>query len=469
MLRPWMSVGPVTKILIANRGEIARRIQRTCRELGVADVAVYSEPDADAPFVREAAEAVALGGVTAAESYLRIDALLAAARQTGADALHPGYGFLAENAELARRCAEAGLTFIGPPPDVIEAMGSKIESKRRLAEVGVPQIPSVTLDGEDESGILARGDAIGFPLLVKASAGGGGKGMRVVAKREKLAAAVGAGRREAERAFGDGTVYLERYLEGVRHVEIQIFGDAHGQVVHLYERDCSIQRRHQKILEESPSPGLDPALRQALCDVAVRAGRAIGYVGAGTVEFVLAPDGAFYFLEVNTRLQVEHPVTECVTGLDLVRLQLELARGAALPAQADLPPLSGHAIEARLYAEDPTKGFLPAAGPIDVFEFDPAPGVRVDSGVESGSVVTPYYDPMLAKVIAWAPTRAEAAERLATALATARLGGRNNRALLVRLLRHPAFLAGEADTRFLERHDPKQLGQPLEDTGVGSG
>jgi len=464
-----MSVGPVTKILIANRGEIARRIQRTCRELGVGDVAVYSEPDADAPFVREAAEAVALGGATAAESYLRIDALLAAARQTGADALHPGYGFLAENAELARRCAEAGLTFIGPPPEVIEAMGSKLESKRRLSEVGVPQIPSVTLDGEDESGILARGDDIGFPLLVKASAGGGGKGMRVVAKREKLAAAVGAGRREAERAFGDGTVYLERYLEGVRHVEIQLFGDAHGQVVHLYERDCSIQRRHQKILEEAPSPALDPALRQALCDAAVGAGRAIGYLGAGTVEFILAPDGAFYFLEVNTRLQVEHPVTECVTGLDLVRLQIEVARGAALPAQADLPPLFGHAIEARLYAEDPTKGFLPAAGPIDVFEFGPAPDVRVDSGVESGSVVTPYYDPMLAKVIAWAPTRAEAAEQLATALATARLGGRNNRALLVRLLRHPAFLAGETDTHFLERHDPKQLGRPLEDMGAGSG
>jgi acetyl/propionyl-CoA carboxylase alpha subunit len=455
------ATGPVTKLLIANRGEIARRIQRTCRELGIADVAVYSDPDAEAPFVREAGEAVALGGATAAESYLRIDALLDAARKTGADALHPGYGFLSENAELARRCAEAGLAFIGPSPEVIEAMGSKLESKRRTAAAGVPQLPSLALEGEDEAEMLARGDEIGFPLLVKASAGGGGRGMRVVAEREKLVKAVAAARREAERAFGDGTVYLERYLERARHVEIQIFGDTHGRVIHLYERDCSIQRRHQKILEESPSPALDPTLRQALCDAAVGAGRAIGYEGAGTVEFILAPDGAFYFLEVNTRLQVEHPVTECVTGLDLVRLQIEVARGAALPEQADVPPQRGHAIEARLYAEDPTQGFLPAAGSVDVFEFDLAEGVRVDSGIESGSVVTPYYDPMLAKVIAWAPTRPEAAERLAKALASARLGGRNNRALLVRLLRHEEFLAGETDTHFLERHDPKELGRPL--------
>jgi acetyl/propionyl-CoA carboxylase alpha subunit len=408
---------------------------------------------------------VGLGGASPAESYLRVEKILAAARATGADAVHPGYGFLSENAAFAAACGEAGLVFVGPTPEAIAAMGSKLEAKRRMQAAGVPQLPSREIAAKAKPAALAAlAKELGLPLLVKASAGGGGRGMRVVRDAAGLAEAVASAGREAHSAFGDGTVYLERYLEGARHVEVQIFGDAHGRVIHLYERECSIQRRHQKIVEESPSPAVSGALRDALCKAAVVAGEAIGYRSAGTVEFLLAPSGEFFFLEVNTRLQVEHPVTELVTGLDLVRLQLEVARGAALPAQADVPPQRGHAIEVRLYAEDPQRDFAPATGVLHRFAFDAGEGLRLDSGVEDGSEVSVHYDPMLAKVMAWAETRAEAAAKLAAALARARIHGpRTNRDLLVRILRHPDFLAGATDTHFLERHPPAALGAPLVD------
>jgi acetyl/propionyl-CoA carboxylase alpha subunit len=456
------------KVLIANRGEIARRIARTCREMGIGTVAVFSEPDRGAPFVVEADEAVALGGAAPSESYLRIDKLIEAARRTGADAIHPGYGFLAENAELAERAIAAGLVFIGPPPPVISAMGSKLEAKRRMAEAGVPMLPSGEIPAGTSQSMNAELDRlakeIGLPLLVKASAGGGGKGMRIVREVGELADAVASARREAESAFGDGTVYLERYLEGARHVEVQIFGDTHGNVVHLGERECSIQRRHQKIVEESPCVVLDPTRREAMCDAAVLGGRAIGYVGAGTVEFLFAADGRFYFLEVNTRLQVEHPVTELVTGLDLVRLQIEVAGGARLPRQEDLPRARGHAIEVRLYAEDAERDYLPQTGTLDRFEIEPLPGLRIDTGVETGSVVGVHYDPMLAKVIAWAPSRGEAAAKLARSLERASIHGvRTNRRLLCSILRHGEFLAGRTDTGFLERHPAGVLGRDAYD------
>ncbi len=451
------------KLLIANRGEIARRIQRTAREMGIATVAVFSEPDREAPFVREADEAVALGGASPAESYLRIDAIVDAARRTGADAVHPGYGFLSENEAFAVACRDAGRTFVGPPPEVVAAMGSKLEAKRRMQHAGVPQLESRELrDGAPAAELERIAGELGMPVVVKASAGGGGRGMRVVHRAAELAEAVASARREALSAFGDDTLYLERYLEGARHVEVQIFGDAHGRVIHLYERECSIQRRHQKIIEESPSTALTPVLSAKIRAAAVTAGEAIGYRNAGTVEFLLTPAGEFFFLEVNTRLQVEHPVTECVTGLDLVRLQIEVARGGKLPAQEEVPLVRGHAIEARLYAEDPLRGFAPSTGMFHRFHFAPEPGIRLDSGVEDGSEVSIHYDPMLAKVIAWAPTRAEAAAKLANTLARAQLHGPYTiRDLLVRILRHPEFLAGATDTHFLQRHPPETLGAAL--------
>jgi acetyl/propionyl-CoA carboxylase alpha subunit len=460
-------VSRIQRLLVANRGEIARRVFRTCRELGVRSIAVFSEPDRGEPFVREADEAVPLGGASPAESYLRIDALVAASLRTRADAVHPGYGFLAESAEFARRCVEAGLVFVGPSAEVIASMGSKIEAKRRMEKAGVPVVPSALLP-EEGSAAEAAG-ALGYPLLVKASAGGGGKGMRVVRAPSELEGALAGARREAEAAFGDGTLFLERYLEATRHVEIQIFGDQSGRVVHLYERECSIQRRHQKILEESPSVALDEGLRAAMGAAAVSAGEALGYVGAGTVEFLLDAEGAFYFLEVNTRLQVEHPVTERVTGLDLVALQLEVAEGRRLPAQEELPAPRGHAIEVRLYAEDPQHGFLPSTGTIHRFEVPLDEGVRVDAGVETGSEVGIHYDPLIAKLTAHASTRDAAARRLASTLERSRVHGpRTNRDLLVRILRHPDFLEGRTDTHFLERHDPAELGRPLADAEAES-
>jgi acetyl/propionyl-CoA carboxylase alpha subunit len=453
-------VSRIHRLLVANRGEIARRVFRSCRELGIRSIAVFSEPDRGEPFVREADEAVPLGGATPAESYLRIEALLDAAARTQADAVHPGYGFLAESAEFARRCVEAGLVFVGPSPEVIASMGSKIEAKRRMEKAGVPVIPSAELASGSSAAEAARG--LGYPLLVKASAGGGGKGMRVVREPSALEGALESARREAATAFGDDTLFLERYLEAPRHVEIQIFGDQSGRVVHLYERECSIQRRHQKILEESPSVALDAGLRASMGAAAVSAGEALGYVGAGTVEFLLDAEGAFYFLEVNTRLQVEHPVTERITGLDLVALQLDVAEGGRVPAQGEIPVARGHAIEARLYAEDPQHAFLPSTGTIHRFEVPQDEDVRVDAGVETGSEVGIHYDPLLAKLTAHAPTREAAARRLASTLERSRVHGpRTNRDLLVRILRHTEFLEGRTDTHFLERHDPAELGRPL--------
>ena len=411
-----MLTGPIGKLLVANRGEIAARIMRTAHALGIATVAVYSDPDADAPYVTQADEAVRLPGAAPADTYLRGDLIVAAAAATGADAVHPGYGFLSENAAFARACVRAGLIFVGPPPVTIAAMGSKIEAKALMAAAGVPVLPGVTVTDPDDADLAGAAAQVGFPLLVKAAFGGGGRGMRLVRDPAELADAVRGASGEAASAFGDGTVFLERFVVDPRHVEVQILGDIEGTVVHLFERECSIQRRYQKIVEECPSPAVDSGLRAALTAAAVAAGRAIGYVGAGTVEFVLDRDGSFFFLEVNTRLQVEHPVTEEVTGLDLVEWQLRIAQGEPLPPEVTGAAIAGHAIEARLYAEDVAAGFLPVTGVLHRFAIPAAPGVRVEAGFGDGSVVSPHYDAMLAKVIAHGRTRADAARRLARAL-----------------------------------------------------
>ncbi|WP_167175256.1 acetyl/propionyl/methylcrotonyl-CoA carboxylase subunit alpha [Saccharomonospora amisosensis] len=460
-------VSRINKLLVANRGEIASRVMRTARELDIGTVAVFSDADAHAPFVAEADQSVHLPGVAPADTYLRADLLLDAARRTGADAVHPGYGFLSENAGFARACEDAGLVFVGPPPAAIEAMGSKTAAKELMANAGVPVLPGIVIDDEEvdprslEAQVAAE---IGFPVLVKAAYGGGGRGMRVVEAKAGLADAVTSARREAASAFGNATVFLERYVDSPRHVEVQIFGDRHGTVVGLFERECSIQRRYQKILEEAPSPAVDDRLRAELGQAAVAAGKAIGYVGAGTVEFVLDSSGQFYFLEVNTRLQVEHPVTELVTGLDLVRLQLLVAEGAPLPQEALEATISGHAVEARLYAEDTAAGFLPATGTLHRFDIPRLPGVRVDAGVADGSVVSPHYDPMLAKVIAHGRTRDEAIRTLARTLADSRLHGVvTNRDLLVGILREDEFRSGAIDTGYLRRHDPAELKRSARD------
>ncbi|MGH9137959.1 MAG: acetyl/propionyl/methylcrotonyl-CoA carboxylase subunit alpha [Acidimicrobiales bacterium] len=433
-------------MLVANRGEIARRVFRTTRSMGLRCVAVYVDADADAPFVAEADEAVRL-----TTSYLDGPAIIAAALATGADTIHPGYGFLAENPQFAAAVTDAGLVWVGPPPDVIAAMGDKIAAKRAAEQAGVPVVPSS--DSAVEPDDPDAGDRVGYPLVVKPAAGGGGKGMRIVEGPGELAEAAAAARREAASAFGDDRVFLERYLPRVRHVEIQILGDTHGTLVHLGERECSIQRRHQKIIEESPSPAVDADLRAAMGDAALRLGRVLGYPSAGTVEF-LVDDATheFYFLEINTRLQVEHPVTEEVTGVDLVREQLRVAAGEPLGYTQDAIAFRGHAVEARLYAEDPAAGFLPATGTLAAFAPAAEPAVRWDSGVETGSVVGVDFDPLLAKVVAHAPTRAEAVGRLARALERLHLGGvTTNREFLAATLRHSAFLAGDTTTDFVER------------------
>jgi propionyl-CoA carboxylase alpha chain len=450
----------ISKLLIANRGEIAARIARTARAMDIATVAVFSDPDAGLPFVTDADEAVRLPGATPAETYLRGERLIAAAAATGADAVHPGYGFLSENAGFARACAEAGLTFVGPAPETIEAMGSKIAAKELMAKAGVPVLPGAVFDDDADPGpeeVRRAAAGIGYPVLVKAAFGGGGRGMRVARSAEEIVGAVAAARREAASAFGNGTVFLERYVTAPRHVEVQIVGDQAGTVVHLFERECSIQRRYQKIIEEAPAPALADETRAQLCAAAVAAGQAIGYVGAGTVEFVLDGAGRFYFLEVNTRLQVEHPVTELITGLDLVKIQLEVAAGHPLPPGIGTSR-SGHAIEARLYAEDAGEGYLPVSGDLHTFEIDPAPGLRVDAGFASGTTVSTFYDSMLAKVIGYGPTRDDARRVLAGALARARLHGVvTNRDLLVGILREPEFMAGTVDTGYLDRHAPGDL------------
>ncbi len=449
------------KLLIANRGEIASRVIRTARAMDLATVAVFSDPDQGLPFVRDADEAVRLPGSAPADTYLNVEALLAAAAATGADSVHPGYGFLSENAGFARACAAAGLTFVGPTPEAIEAMGSKIGAKEIMAAAGVPVLPGAVFDDvaePDPAALVKAADDIGYPVLVKAAFGGGGRGMRIVPHAAEVAEAVASARREAASAFGNGTVFLERFVEAPRHIEVQIFGDQAGTVVHLFERECSIQRRYQKIIEEAPSPAVSPELRAELCQAAVAAGQAIGYVGAGTVEFVLDASGRFYFLEVNTRLQVEHPVTELITGLDLVKVQLEVAAGRPLPPEVTGATFSGHAIEARLYAEDVAAGYLPASGDVATFELPTGPGLRVDAGFASGTRVSTFYDSMLAKVIGFGPTRDDARRVLAGALSRARLHGVvTNRDLLVAILREPEFAAGAIDTGYLTRHPPDEL------------
>jgi 3-methylcrotonyl-CoA carboxylase alpha subunit len=440
------------RILIANRGEIAVRIIRACRELGISPVVVYSEADAGALQVRLADAAVCVGPPAAAQSYLRAEAIIAAAHELGAEAIHPGYGFLSENAAFARACREAGLVFIGPPPEAIEAMGGKIGARRLAQEAGVPVVPGYDGPDQSEARLLAEAARVGYPLLIKASAGGGGKGMRTVDGPAALGEALAGARREARAAFGDESVFLERLILRPRHVEIQILADAHGTVLHLGERECSIQRRHQKILEESPSPALTPALRAEMGAAAVRAARAAGYVNAGTVEFVFDPEGRYYFLEMNTRLQVEHPVTELVTGLDLVRWQIAIAAGAPLPFTQDEVRFRGHAIEARLYAEDPVT-YLPAVGRLALLDPPLGPGVRVDAGLTTGDEVTVHYDPMIAKLIVSGEDRAAAVERLRRALDDfAVLGLTTNLPLLRAIAAHPAYAAGDTHTGFLAEH-----------------
>ncbi len=441
------------KILVANRGEIALRVMRTCRAMGIEPAAVYSDADADSPHVKFADEAVRLGAAPVSKSYLRIEKIVEAARLTGADAIHPGYGFLSENADFAESCAAAGVVFIGPPPVAIRAMGLKSSARVLVAEAGAPVAPGY--DGEDQSleTLRERIIGIGFPVLIKASAGGGGKGMRVVRAENEIEEAVEAARREAEKAFGNGSLLLEKYVEGARHIEVQILGDAHGNLIHLFERDCSLQRRHQKVVEESPSPAVNDELRMRMGEAAINIGRAIGYTNAGTVEFILAPSGEFYFIEVNTRLQVEHPVTELVTGLDLVRLQIEIAEGRPLPfTQADLKT-EGHAIEARLYAEDPANDFLPSTGQILDLKLPEIEGLRIDTGIESGMEVGIHYDPLLAKLIARGESRVEAIRKLVYALRHSSIQGlQTNRDFLIRLLDHQDFKQGRASTGFIAEH-----------------
>lgn len=451
-----VTIRPIRRLLVANRGEIARRVFRTANEMGMSTCAVYADGDANAPFVAEADVAISLEGTTSAETYLDIEKILSACERAGADAVHPGYGFLSENADFAAAVQRQGLTWVGPPVATIAQMGDKLSAKQAMAAANVPTLPARELGPDDD--VVAAAQAIGYPVLVKASAGGGGRGMRVVEEPSKLEAAVAGARREAGSAFGDDTVFLERWLTSSRHVEIQILGDEHGNLVHLFERECSIQRRHQKIIEEAPSPAVSPALRERMGDAALAAARVLGYSSAGTVEFLVDGDD-FWFLEVNTRLQVEHPVTEEITGLDLVREQLRIAEGEVLGYDQASLEISGHAIEARLYAEDPTKNFLPSPGVVRLWE--PGPGARFDSGVESGSEVSMNFDPMIAKVIVHAPTRREAAARLARALEATRLQGiTNNRDFLVGTLRSSAFIAGDTTTDFIERISPPRRREP---------
>jgi geranyl-CoA carboxylase alpha subunit len=443
------------KILIANRGEIACRIVRTAKALGYRTVAVFSDADVGALHVRQADEAVRIGPPPVQQSYLNIDALLKAAKVAGADAVHPGYGFLSENAGFARACTEAGLVFVGPPAAAIEAMGNKANAKALMETAGIACVPGYRGSVQSDDKFLAEGRRIGFPLMVKAAAGGGGRGMRLVTSVDDLANALQRARSEAESAFGSDELILERAIADARHIEIQIFADGYGNVIHLGERDCSVQRRHQKVIEETPSPAVSAQLRARMGAAAVAAASAISYVGAGTVEFLLDGAGNFYFLEMNTRLQVEHPVTEAVTGLDLVAWQLRVAAGEILPLSQDQVQVHGHAIEARLYAEDPYRSFLPQSGTL--FDWRPASaeGVRVDHGLQPGTVVSPFYDPMLAKVVAHGETREEARRRLILALEdTIAFGLNTNRHFLVDALQHPSFVAGEATTAFIERYFP---------------
>jgi len=444
------------RVLIANRGEIAIRIARACREADLESIAVYSDADRDAPHVGAADRAIRIGPAPSAQSYLSVEAIIDAARTSSAEAIHPGYGFLSENAAFAAACERAGLIFIGPPASVIERMGSKIAARELMTAAGVPVVPGLTARDQSDAGILSAVSQLGFPVLVKAAAGGGGKGMRAIRDEDCAPEAIAAARREAIAAFGDGTLYLERLIDNPRHVEVQIFGDTHGNIVHLFERECSIQRRHQKIVEESPSPALTESIRARMTDAASAAARAAGYVNAGTIEFLLEGSGdaaRFYFLEMNTRLQVEHPVTEAVTGLDLVRAQFVVAAGGRLPwTQADISQ-RGHAIECRVYAEDPAGGFLPQAGTLLLYREPAGPGIRVDSGVAEGGAVSVHYDPLLAKLTVLGESRDAAIARALAALRRfAILGIRTNVPFLIRLLEHQDMQSGRIHTRFIEDH-----------------
>ena len=444
------------RVLIANRGEIAIRIARACREADLESVAVYSDADRDAPHVAAADRAVRIGPPPSGQSYLSIEAILDAARAASAEAIHPGYGFLSENAAFAAACDHAGLVFIGPPADVIDRMGSKVAARELMASAGVPVVPGITAIDQSDTGILSAASEIGFPVLVKASAGGGGKGMRAVRDEKSASELIAAARREAVAAFGDGTLYVERLIDKPRHIEVQVFGDTHGNIVHLFERECSIQRRHQKVLEESPSSALTESIRARMTEAAVAAARAAGYVSAGTIEFLVegsGDDARFYFLEMNTRLQVEHPVTEAITGIDLVRAQFVVASGGRLPWTQGEIASRGHAIECRVYAEDPAGGFLPQAGTLLLYREPAGPGVRVDSGVREGGAVSVHYDPLLAKLTVAAESRDAAIARALTALRRFPiLGIRTNVPFLIRLLEHSGMRSGHVHTRFIEDH-----------------
>jgi acetyl-CoA carboxylase biotin carboxylase subunit len=446
-------VRPIRKILVANRGEIAVRVMRTCREMGIATVAVYSDADAAALHVRMADEAVHIGAAPSAESYLVSDRILEAALKTGADAVHPGYGFLSENHGFARTCHDKGIIFIGPTPEAIEAMGDKTAARALMEKAGVPMAPG-TIDAIADP-VEAAGTAadIGFPVLIKAAAGGGGKGMRIVRRAEDFAAALATASSEATSAFGDGRVFIEKYIEEPRHIEFQVLADMHGNVVHLFERECSIQRRHQKVVEEAPSCVLTPAIREAMGEAAIRAARSCGYVGAGTVEFLLDKDMRFYFMEMNTRLQVEHPVTEEITGLDLVREQIRVAEGRPLGFAQEACSIHGHAIECRIYAEDPSSGFLPGPGMLLAHDPPSGPGVRVDSGVEEGSEIPIYYDPMVSKLTVWGADREQAMDRMIRALDEYDVAGVPNTIGFCRfVMQHEAFRSGRFSTHFVEQH-----------------
>ena len=445
----------IRRLLIANRGEIAVRIMRACRELGIETVAVYSEADAAARHVREADIAIGIGPAPARDSYLDAAKIIHAARGAGADAIHPGYGFLSERAPFARACEEAGLIFVGPPAAALEHMGSKIGARRLMQDAGVPIVPGETPADQSDASLTSAVTRIGYPALIKPSAGGGGIGMKVARSKSDVPEALAAARREAKAAFGDDTLYVERLIERPRHVEIQVLADAHGHIVHLFERECSAQRRHQKTVEESPCPALSPAVRERMGAAAVAAARAVGYRNAGTCEFLLEGSGdaaRFYFLEMNTRLQVEHPVTECVVGVDLVHAQLRVASGEPLPFTQEALSQRGHAIECRVYAEDPASGFMPQAGTVLLYEEPQGPGIRVDGWIEQGTTVSVHYDPLLAKLIVWGETRDAARQRAIAALRTyAILGITTNIPFLLQILQHPDFVAAAIDTGFLDR------------------
>ena len=460
---------PLRKILVANRGEIARRIIRACQEMNIPTVAVYSEADRHALHVLEADEAVPIGPPPPLESYLNMDAIIAAAQQTGCDAIHPGYGFLSENPVFARKCRDAGLVFIGPTPEAMELVGNKLRARQTVLQHGVPVTPGMESHAADFQEIRQFARKIGYPIMLKAAAGGGGKGMRVVHSEDELQHALEASQREALSAFGDDTVYLEKFIEKPRHVEIQVLADTHGNAVHVFERECSIQRRHQKIIEESPSPALDEPLRQQMGEAALKVIQAVGYTNAGTVEFLLDENRNFYFLEVNARIQVEHPVTELISGIDLVKQQIRIASGETLPFTQDDLMQRGHALECRIYAEDPENNFLPSIGTLQFVQEPVGPGIRIDSGIYSGMEVTHYYDPILSKIIVWDETRQGAINKMIRALQQyIILGVKTPIPFLIEVLNHPEFRAGNLSTRFIDDYFPQwRLSFSAEELAIG--